>query len=302
MTVALAETFEPGSDEWREQRRKMLGGSEIAAVVGLSPFESPFSLWHRKAGLADPQSDQPVMEWGRRLEDAIRRKWLERESHGLFGTGETFVRDGWMIASPDARVATGEDFDRIEILEVKTSPRGDEWAREDTDPEKAIPVYYQCQAQWYMAVLGLSVCHFAVLISGYDYREYTLPRNDDEIKYLTECGRAFLDSIAQGRRPNIDAHTQTYETIKELHPDIDGEDVQIDADLAEQWISAVKLLDVATAEHGLAKNLLADAMGSAKRAFCGTQKLADRRTKNGGIPYLQQANGLAKIERGILAA
>lgn len=302
MTVALAETFEPGSDEWHEQRRTRLGGSEIAAVVGLSPFESPFSLWHRKAGLAGPKADQPDMEWGRRLEDVVRVKWLEPDGRWLFGTGETFVRDGWMIASPDALIVDDVTADKpASVLEIKTSPRGDEWGRQDDEPQKAIPVYYQCQAQWYMAVTGLQVCHFAVLISGHDYREFTLPRNQREIDYLEDAGFKFLDSIAAGRRPDIDAHIETYETIKALHPDIDGEDVEIDPDLAEQWVAAVKLLATAEEAHGLAKNLLADALGSGKRAFCDGLKLADRRSKNGGTPYLQKANGLTKTRKEIAA-
>ena len=71
MSTNRIQSHEPGSPEWHEQRRLALGGSEVAAVLGISPFESRFSLWHRKAGLAQPIQDSPEMEWGRRLESAI---------------------------------------------------------------------------------------------------------------------------------------------------------------------------------------------------------------------------------------
>lgn len=294
MTLADEVTHEPGSDAWLEQRRSRLGGSEIAAVVGLSPFESPFSLWHRKSGMIAEQTDRPVMEWGRRLEAVVLDKWCEdRGITHRSGRGVTLVRDDWMIASPD--------WLDVDLLEIKTSPRGDDWGREDDDPEKAIPVYYQCQASWYMAVTDRPECHFAVLISGHDYREYTLPRDQEAIDYLTREGRAFLDSIEAGIRPDIDAHTRTYETIRQLHPDIADEDVEIGEALAEQWITAVRAKSAADEAHDLAKNLLSDAMGDAKRAFHDGQKLADRRARPGGTPYLQKANGLTKSRKEIAA-
>ncbi|MGH3923507.1 MAG: YqaJ viral recombinase family protein, partial [Pseudonocardiaceae bacterium] len=69
--------FEPGSPEWHTAREDGLGGSEIAAVMGLSPWESRFSLWHRKAGRLDPVQESPEMEWGKRLEDVIAIKFGE---------------------------------------------------------------------------------------------------------------------------------------------------------------------------------------------------------------------------------
>ena len=64
MTIITLPAFQPGTEEWVAQRATALGGSEIAAVLGLSPFESKFALWHRKQGIAQPTEDSPVMEWG----------------------------------------------------------------------------------------------------------------------------------------------------------------------------------------------------------------------------------------------
>ena len=52
--------FEPGTSDWHAARANGIGGSEIAAVLGLSPYESRFSLWHRKKGLLH-QGDEALI-------------------------------------------------------------------------------------------------------------------------------------------------------------------------------------------------------------------------------------------------
>src|SRR5205823_13949319 len=70
--------FEPGSPEWHAARARGLGGSEIAAVLGLSPWESKFSLWHRKMGLASPVVETDEMYWGKLHEPTILAEWNRR--------------------------------------------------------------------------------------------------------------------------------------------------------------------------------------------------------------------------------
>ena len=73
--------FEPGSPQWQAARARGIGGSEIAAVLGLSPWESRFSLWHRKMGLAAPVAQNDVMYWGNRLEGVIRDEFNLRHAN-----------------------------------------------------------------------------------------------------------------------------------------------------------------------------------------------------------------------------
>jgi len=77
VTATVLGRWEPGSPEWHAARAHGVGGSEVAAIVGCSPFESRFSLWHRKAALVGPVDETPEMEWGRRLEPAIAAKFMD---------------------------------------------------------------------------------------------------------------------------------------------------------------------------------------------------------------------------------
>ena len=297
MSLQTIDTFEPGSPAWHDQRRTALGGSEIAAVLGLSPFESAFSLWHRKAGLTQPVEDSPEMEWGRRLEQAIRDKWLDAHRPGAGHPdgewaseyhGHTYLRDGWKIASPDWIV---QDYSGTElrVIEVKHPLYDTGWGEPGTDE---VPPYYLCQARWYLHVLGLDVCHFAVLIGACDYREYTVRQDAADVDLMVTAGRAFLDSLAAGVRPDIDSSSATYQTIRELHPDIDPERVELDENLAADLVQADQIAKEAAAHRQRIASEVLDFMGRAQHADLNGWRIAFRtaRTKadgTPGLPYLQ---------------
>lgn len=290
-------TCEPGSPEWHTQRRTALGGSEIAAVLGLSPFESKFALWHRKAGIAQPVEDRPEMEWGRRLESAIRTKWLDDHAPGAgHPDGEwasehfagTFLRDGWKLASPDW-IVQQYDGHTLRIIEVKHPMYDDEWGPSGSDQ---VPVYYLCQARWYLHVLNLEVCHFAVLIGGSDYREYTVHQDDNDVALMVAAGREFLDSIEAGRRPDIDGSDATYQVVRALHPEIDPEHIEIAPELARELVDADRLSKRAAEHRQQIVSEVLDAMGRSKHADVNGFRIAYRtaRTKadgTPGTPYLQ---------------
>jgi len=46
---------DPGSLEWLEVRRSGITATDIPVILGLSPWDSKFALWHRKAGNHEPR-------------------------------------------------------------------------------------------------------------------------------------------------------------------------------------------------------------------------------------------------------
>ena len=61
-------------DDWHAWRREGVGGSDIAALVGLSRYASPLSLFYEKTGqLPDDRPDTDRQRIGRRMEDYWRR-------------------------------------------------------------------------------------------------------------------------------------------------------------------------------------------------------------------------------------
>lgn len=300
-TVAVGVTgveigrFEPGSLDWHAARSgPRLGGSEIAAVVGLSPWESRFSLWLRKNGEIGPQAENPEMEWGKRLEDAVAGKFTDEHPELTVRPAATYQhRDRpWQLANPDRLVYPHGDPQLSALWEGKTALYPDDWGDPGTDE---IPVYYRCQALWYLDVLGLDTAHISVLIGGYDYREYVLRYNEDEARILRDAGAEFIQSLQDGTRPSIDEHTATYTAVRKLHPDIDPVDVDIPADLADAYIAAYRAHKAAEAQKRGATARVADAIGGGRRAMSDGRVIACRVPgRNGSPPHLTPARWLSK--------
>ena len=278
---------EPGTDGWNEARKYRLGGSEIAAVMGLSPWASHFSLWMEKHGDTPPQPDRPLLEWGRRIEPAIRGKFVENHpGDWQANPGMFHHRDrSWQIANPDA-LTDGE------LAEFKTALYADEWGPAGTDD---IPIYYRCQVLWYMDALEVERAWVAVLIGGTDYREYLIERDADAIqdmRILREAGEAFIQSLMNNRPPDIDRHSATYEVQRTLHPNIEPGQVAVDVTLAGDYLAAVIAEDEAKLDKQFyAAQILAE-LGSLREAVDDVDgaRFAYRthRSRDGkpGTPYL----------------
>lgn len=284
------------SDEWYAARAGRLGGSEIAAVMGLSPYESRFSLWHRKRGMVGPQEVNAEMSWGTRLEPVILARYIEAhdwlDPYDNIAATYVSVDRPWQVANPDGLwlgVSISDKAPSLDLVEVKFSPFGDGWGKPGTDE---IPVYYRCQVMHYMDVFGCDTADVAVLISGCDYREYTVRYDEADAKLMRDAAVEFLESVKSGDRPAIDSSDETYRVIRQLHPDIDGTKVDVDPSVAADYVDSRVVLQAAAARESTAKSVLADAMGNAHTAWCNGYKIADRRARGDGTPYLQAARKL----------
>lgn len=296
-----------GSEGWHDSRRTRINGSEIAAVMDLSPWESPFSLWHRKAGNVAPAEETEAMHWGNVLEPVVRDEWNRR--HLLDGiqcveTGQWRHRDrDWQGGSPDGLVwpliADDEDTAPAALLEVKTSRYGDGWGEPGTDE---IPIHYRCQVLWYLDVFEVEVCHLAVLIAGSDYREYTVRHDQTEVEPMRVKAREFLDTLAAGQAPPIDGHAATYETVRELHPDIEPVAIDLPDHIAAPYLAALAAEKDTAAEKRRTAALLIEHMGSAKDAYYLGRRVASRQAKGlDTTPYLCAAKGVADHFRSAVA-
>lgn len=287
----LVGSFDSGSAEWHAVRATGIGGSDIASILGLNPWESAFSLWHRKAGLVQDKPVTREMNWGHYHEDTIAR-WY-RDTHPgarLRRTGTWRNRERrYQLANPD-RLMSGR-----RVLEIKTDRMADGWGPTGTDE---IPVYYRAQVIWYLDTLGWDVAHLAVLIGGSDPREYVIEWTDVEAAVMREAAEHFWTSLALGHRPPLDGHDATYRAVRDLNPDIDRSEVEVPVDLAQRYLMACEAEKVATTTKRAAVTELLDRMGTARRAVCEGQRIAIRVPgRLGGLPSLRPATTKTTGER-----
>lgn len=288
--------WEVGTPDWHAVRRVALGGSEIAAVLGLSPWESRFSLWHRKIGAIGEQVENPEMEWGKRLEPVLLGKFLDNHDEYSLGPCGTFVHADrrWQLANPDALLLPTDGGLPL-LWEGKVSRDSLGWGEDGSDQ---VPPYYEAQVLHYLDVLGLQHAVLSVLIAGQDYREYHLTFKPERAAELRDAGAEFMRTLADRERPDIDAHSETYQAVRDLHPDIDPVDVEIPVELAEQYRQALAGCRAADDAKTEATARVADALGRGRRAVCLGERIALRIPGRGdNPPFLRPDAALSKALR-----
>lgn len=273
--------FEPGTDQWHAARANGIGGSEIAAVLGLSPYESRFSLWHRKKGLIGPVEESEEMYWGKEHEPAICRRFARDHPEFDVTVAPTYAHPArpWQIANPDRHA--GPD-----LFEAKTARDDTGWGKEGTSE---IPVHYRAQCLHYMDVTGARRCWVGVLIAGSEYREYVVEYDEAEAQLLRDAGARFMDDLARDVRPDIDGHSATYQAIREIPDGLDPVDVEIDTALRDRFHAAQDAAWAAEDELTACKGELLDAIGTGQRAVCERARVATRTVRNGSTYSLMPA-------------
>lgn len=178
-----------------------IGASEIAAVCGMNPFSGPWDIWLRKTGQAPDIEPGPPIEWGHRLEPAIRQKYADETGATMFVPSESLFSKTtpWARATPDAIVLTLEQLWDY-LVQVKNVGywMGKDW-------EATPPAYVQLQEQWELYVTELQRADVAVLIAGSDYRAYTVHRDDKMIGDLLEIAADFWRHVENRTPPKLDA-------------------------------------------------------------------------------------------------
>lgn len=209
-------------EAWLENRRKGIGGSDAAAVMGMSPWTSAVDLYLDKTGQSDPVSETDAMRWGTILEPIIVQEYSNRTGREVKRFDKAFrhPEHEWCLANLDG-IADG-----TRIVEAKTARSDDDWGPSFSDE---IPKQYFCQIQHYMAVTGATVTDVAVLIGANDFRIYEIDRDQKFIDKMIEAERVFwFDHVIAGVPPVA----ETSEAANRLwFHSVKGKEVDAESDL-----------------------------------------------------------------------
>ena len=151
-------------EEWLEHRKAGIGSSEVATIMGLNPYETPYQLWRRKLGLDEPKEETYAMRRGHYLEASVAATWegelgrvVDKDSEGdwlIINKERPYLR-----VSPD-RTYTLEDGSKG-ILECKTTNLR-------IDPLN-VPSQWFTQLQYQLGVAELERGSIAWLMAGYEF-------------------------------------------------------------------------------------------------------------------------------------
>lgn len=217
-----------GRVEWLEKRKKGIGGSDAAAILGLNPYMSNVQLWEIKTGRREQAdiSNKECVKFGVEAEDHLRKLFaLDYPQYEISNKEFSLEKNpqyDFIRGSFDG-IITDRDTLTNGVLEIKTGT-----IRRQTDWEKwggkynhinQVPQNYFCQILHYFLVredFEFAILKARLIEENYSQegffkekiahiRHYPIYRADhlSDIEYLKEQELIFWDYVERDERPPL---------------------------------------------------------------------------------------------------
>lgn len=288
--LRLVSTEDLIHDEWLEYRKQGIGGSDVAAIVGLSRFKSSFSVYLDKIGELPPLEDNPQMKAGRVMEPVIA-DWFTEET-GIKCQEQKWIfqhaEHPFMLANID-RWIPGENAG----LEIKNTS---EYCRKDwfDGNTEIIPTEYQLQANHYMAVTNADKWYVAVLIGGWDFQWRIIERDERLIKNLIAIEKNFWENHVQAKvPPRVGA--QDTDMMNFMYPSSASTSLAISEayyDLIKRLLDTKNALEDAKEAHEDVKNQVKQIMGENELATWQGDKFCSWKSNKNGTRVFKILGGI----------
>ena len=196
--------------EWEQERRASVGASEVAAVMGLSPYNTALDVFKHKHGI-DRDFD-PLLSFVGHASEPIMHEWVERYS------GVDVKLEQEFMARSERWPFLHASFDRVSsdpftTWQFKTAHfyAGHHW-------DEGIPTDIRIQVQAEMAVAGTQRAAVVVWIGGREFRLFWEPRDDRFInEHMIPALEAFWQGVQEGRPPapaNLAENAARFPTVQ----------------------------------------------------------------------------------------
>lgn len=231
---------EPSREDWLAARKRGVGGSEVAALVGCHPYSNPFKLWLEKTGRAPEKDESAPMRLGKAAESMILSEY-QRETGCVAVLNSSLYADDThhLLGTPDA-FRREPDNEGVE-LKWHGSHQRTKFGDPGTD---AVPDHHFIQATTYAGLTHRPRWHFAVLFGNEGITPYTIRFDEDLYGVLREAAARFWrDHILTDRAPELDGSADARAYVESRFPR-DKAPLREANDKEREWLLA--LLDVRT--------------------------------------------------------
>lgn len=271
--VHKTSTKDMSREDWLAERRKSIGGSDAAVILGLNPYNSPYSLWAEKTGKVIPEDigDKEAVRLGNDLEQYVADRWMEATGKKVHRENSIIRNDEYPFAhaNPD-RIVVGEKSG----LECKTTSS---WEIAQKLRNGEFPEYWYCQCVHYMMVTGAERWYLGALVFGVGFFDFTIERNEAEIQALANAERHFWAGVTSDTPPAPDGAEATTDALKTIYKDaapgsvIDLTAVGNHIELYNALGAQIKELETAQAEHA---NCIKEFMGECEKGSFGNTSIS----------------------------
>ena len=251
--------------EWLEARKSGLGGSDAAAILGVDPYRSALQVYAEKTDLIEPQEDNDILWWGRKLQPIVAQAYRRETGRKLQYYGNHFFVSQdrpHFFASLDAMIV-----EPAGILEIKTSEVIREW-----ELEQEIPINWQVQVQHCLGVLGLTMASITIPLPHRKLFWVDIPADQDFIELLTEKLMAFWKRVQERRPPDPDASESAKAVLQKIYPKDTGVEIALPesaVELDRKRLEAMAGIEQMQAIKDQAENDLKAMLGEASVGVIG---------------------------------
>jgi len=273
-----------------EDRRRGIGGSDSAAVLGLSAYTTPYSLWCEKMGILPPKEDNEAMRLGRVLEPYVDERFREATGFKTRRVNKVITSQyyyPYSYAHIDRAIVgqrAGVEYKTISMMRAKEFEEG------------KYPQEFLCQCLHYLAVTGWETWYLAVLILQTDFKIFRIDRETvlDEINEVMTAERDFWERYVLTKiPPPMDGERGTTEALNSIYRTA----VDNSVDLSHMEGTAVRLAALEEDRKALDKEIeqckqeFKLAMGENTRAECAAWIFNWRQNKNGTRTFTKKLKG-----------
>jgi putative phage-type endonuclease len=229
--------------EQLQERANYMGGSDAAAIMGLSKWKTPLMVYMAKVYPNPDNSENCIggkneaAYWGEELEDIVAKNFSKVTGKKVQRVNKTLVHPDYpfICANLDRTIVKEEA-----LLEIKPASayKGDEW--EDDD----IPMEYVIQVMEYLAITGDQGGYIACLLGGQKFVWKYIPRDEELIKQIIDAMVSFWNTYIIPKTPPVATGSERDEDmLKRLYPDAEkGSEIEL-PDTYEVMIDQMKELE-----------------------------------------------------------
>lgn len=200
--IKATPTKELSREDWLRLRQSGIGGSDISALMGISPYKTAYDVYQDKKADIIKDSQSEMAYWGTILEDIVAKEYAKR-NHTKVQKVNYMLRHPehhFAIANIDRAVVNPQIGKTVRIkndtlttdklLEVKTASEymKNVWGDEESDQ---VPDHYNLQCQWYMGITGVHSCDLALLLGGNKYRQYSIKFDKELFEMMIDVAKDF---------------------------------------------------------------------------------------------------------------
>lgn len=258
-------------EAWKAVRSRGVGGSEIGAIMGVSKFATPRTVYLRKTMRYDENLEEKQMkehlEWGHLLEPVVAKKFTLVTGMEVAESPATLCHKDyqWALANID-RFIVDQYGNPMGILECKTAHQRmlDDWENGE------FYLSYMYQLNWYLGITGLKYGAMACLVGGRRFFNYEFFFDEGLFnKQLLAADRFWNYNVKELVEPELTGYDADTELMKETYQKVVKKDIPLTEaeELATFYRQGKQQLKDLEAQLDEAKNKMCEMLGENESGY-----------------------------------